>query len=370
MVTGMDVFGINVFDRRMRILFYMGHPAHFHLLKNSIISLKENGHTIAILTKKKDILDELLINAGFEYTNILPEGRSNSKYGLLWGMIKRDLRLFRYAMRFKPDVMAGTSVEISHVGKILGISTININEDDAKAVPFYSKLAYPLADVILSPELCNNGKWEYKSVKYPSYHELAYLHPDHFSPDKSIVAKYLNPEEPYFIIRFSGLDAHHDKGILGISLIQAKDLIDLISPYGRVIINSEKELDEELEKYRLNINVLDMHHVMAFAGIYIGDSQTMAAEAGVLGVPFIRINGFVGKLSYLNELENKYLLGFGFVPDKFDEAVEKIKKLLNDNTIKEVFIERRNKMLAEKINAAEFFTWFIENYSEGIKIIR
>ena len=42
---------------------------------------------------------------------------------------------------------------------------------------------------------------------------------------------------------------------------------------------------------------------MAFASLYIGDSQTMAAEAGVLGVPFVRFNDFVGRIGYLRELE-------------------------------------------------------------------
>lgn len=54
-----------------------------------------------------------------------------------------------------------------------------------------------------------------------------------------------------------------------------------------------------------------MHHVMAFASLYIGDSQTMAAEAGVLGVPFVRFNDFVGRIGYLRELEDTYELGYG-----------------------------------------------------------
>ena len=37
----------------------------------------------------------------------------------------------------------------------------------------------------------------------------------------------------------------------------------------------------------------------------------MAAEAGVLGVPFVRFNDFVGRIGYLNELENDYELGYG-----------------------------------------------------------
>lgn len=38
----------------------MGHPAHFHLFKNTIILLKEAGHDVKILIKKKDILEDLL----------------------------------------------------------------------------------------------------------------------------------------------------------------------------------------------------------------------------------------------------------------------------------------------------------------------
>ena len=51
--------------------------------------------------------------------------------------------------------------------------------------------------------------------------------------------------------------------------------------------------------------------MMAFASLYIGDSQTMAAEAGVIGVPFVRFNDFVGRIGYLRELEDTYHLGFG-----------------------------------------------------------
>ena len=70
-------------------------------------------------------------------------------------------------------------------------------------------------------------------------------------------------------------------------------------------------MEPQFEKYRIKINPLDMHHVMAFASLYIGDSQTMAAEAGVLGVPFVRFNDFVGRIGYLRELEDVYELGYG-----------------------------------------------------------
>ena len=163
-------------------------------------------------------------------------------------------------------------------------------------------------------------------------------------------------------MRFSGLDAHHDVGVRGINNTLAEKLVRLLTPYGRVFITSERPLNQELEPYRIAINPLDIHHVMAFADIYIGDSQTMAAESGVLGVPFVRFNDFVGKIGYLNELECKYKLGYGIKPDDPATLFNCVGDLLNMPNRKEVFRERRQHMLAEKINFVTFLTNFIESY--------
>ena len=116
---------------------------------------------------------------------------------------------------------------------------------------------------------------------------------------------------PFFIMRFASLNAHHDSGIKGINTEIAQRLIDILAPHGTIYITSERPLEPQFEQYRIRINPLDMHHVMAFASLYIGDSQTMAAEAGVLGTPFIRFNDFVGRIGYLRELEDVYQLGYG-----------------------------------------------------------
>ena len=116
-----------------------------------------------------------------------------------------------------------------------------------------------------------------------------------------------------------------------------------------------------------------MHHVMAFADVYIGDSQTMAAEAGVLGVPFVRFNDFVGRIGYLNELENVYHLGYGIKASE-SESTEKMYGIVRDiiemPNRKEEWQTRRQKMLSEKIDYAQFLTWFIENYPESRKIMK
>lgn len=354
-----------------RIVIYLGHPAHFHLFKNCIKNLRQDGRQVEVLIKKKDVLEELLMNDGMAYHNILEEGRKDSKLGILWGTIKRAWRLFLFCLKFKPSLLAGTSVENSWIGPLLGIPVVNTNEDDAAVVPLYAKLSYPGASSILSPCVCDCGKWDRIAVKYESYHELAYLHPNHFSPDADIVKRYgIDPEKPYFVLRFASLKAHHDAGIKGISTEIAEHLVDRLKPFGKIYITSERELEPQFEQYRIRIKPIDMHHVMAFASLYLGDSQTMAAEAGVLGVPFVRFNDFVGRIGYLRELEDVYNLGFGVKTSDVKRLFDVVDDLVTMPNRKEIFQQRRQRMLSEKIDYSRFLTWFIENYPGSVKTMR
>jgi len=118
-----------------------------------------------------------------------------------------------------------------------------------------------------------------------------------------------------------------------------------------------------------------MHHVMAFASLYIGDSQTMAAEAGVLGVPFVRFNDFVGRIGYLRELEDVYELGYGIkasAPGSVDQLCERVEELVSMPSAerKATFAARREAMLRDKIDCAKFLTWFIENYPQSAEQTR
>ena len=150
----------------MKILFLLGRPAHFHLFKNTIEALKNQGHHPIVLIKKKDVLEDLLISEFVPFKSLLPKGRNDSRIGIALGLLKADLRMFIYCIKNRPDLMVGTSIVNSHVGKVLNIPIINVNEDDADVVPLYAKLSYPWANVILSPDSCNNGKWKNRTIHY------------------------------------------------------------------------------------------------------------------------------------------------------------------------------------------------------------
>jgi uncharacterized protein len=188
------------------------------------------------------------------------------------------------------------------------------------------------------------------------------LHPNHFEADKNCVAKYFNPDSTYFILRFSKLNAHHDTGINGISDKLAFQIISQLSSYGNVYITSERELAPKLELFRMNIDPRDIHHVLSYASLFIGDSQTMSAESAVLGTPYIRFNDFVGRIGYLNELENKYRLGFGVKTNDPDRIFEIIRDLVAQNFNVSDFCSRKQLLLEDKIDFSKLLTWFLDEY--------
>ena len=350
----------------MKILFHLGHPAHFHLFINTINILLEHKHEVYIFIKKKDLLHKLLIQSKLKFHNLLPFGRSNTLLGLINSTATQDIKLGLLCKKYRPDLLIGTSVAINHVGKMLNIPSINVNEDDVKAIPLYSYLSYPMSTIILSPQSCNNASWQHKTISYNGYHELAYLLPKYFNPNKKIIEKYFSIKKPYFILRFAQLSAHHDKGVTGISTEIASKLIRLLKPHGNIYITSERKLELEFEQYRLNINPIDIFHVIAFAKMYIGDSQTMAAEAAVLRIPSLRYSDFVGRLGYLEELENRYCLTYGIKTSEPEKLFHKIDELLSKTNLKEEWRKRRQKMLQDKIDVTAFMVWFIENYPRSV----
>ncbi len=369
----------------MKVVVYLGHPAHFHLYKNVIKNLKNDGHEVEVLIKKKENLEQLLQNSGIPYHNILREGRKDTKVGMALGALKRMWRELVFCIQQKPDLLTGTSVENSYIGPLLRVPVVYCGEDDASVIPLQAKVCYPGASVILTPDTCDDGKWNGKTTKYPSYHELAYLHPNHFTPSADVVrGQGINPDKPYAIMRFVKLKANHDDNIKGINKDVAVHLIEMMKPHMDIYITSERPLEPELEPYRIKINPIYMHDVMAFASLYIGDSQTMAMEAAIIGTPSIRFNDFVGRIGVMAELEDGklngqqvacYNLGIGINASE-EGSVERLYAAVNElinmdpEERKRVFHERRDKMLADKIDYAKFLTWFIENYPASAEATR
>lgn len=349
----------------MNILIQLSHPAHFHFYKNVAQNLIVHGHKVLVVIKSKDILESLCQNVGLPYVNINAHAHRGSKLGILWDMFVRDWRLLQLVRTHHIDLLTGSTAEVAQVAMLMRKSCVNIGEDDQRVVPLSKYFLAPFLQSLLAPVSCDTGSMEKRTVHYPGFQKLTYLHPNRFTPNAEVLKQYnIDATKPYFLMRFAKLNAHHDNGVQGISTEVAQHIIDLLSPHGQIYITSERELEPQFEQYRLHINPLDIHHVMAFATLYLGDSQSMAVEAAMLGVPSLRFNDFVGKkkIGVMEELEHVYGLTYGISSHEPERLYDKIQELLAMPNLREEFQSRRQKMLADKIDVTAFFTWYIENY--------
>ncbi len=200
--------------------------------------------------------------------------------------------------------------------------------------------------------------------------KLAYLHPNRFTPDVKIKNKYIQTDK-YCILRLAQLTAHHDAGIKGLNAELVQNLIRIILTRGfQVFISSEAAIDERLQQYQLKINHHDMHHVLAFATLLISDSQSMSVEAAMLGVPSIRYSDFAGRISVLEELEQKYLLTYGVKTNEKARLLKLTNMLLANTELNNQFQGYRQKMLNEKVDVTEFVVWFVEHYPDSVNILK
>jgi len=353
----------------LNILFDIGHPAHVHLFKNVIKTLKANGHIVYITIKDDSNIKQLL---EFERLNYIILGTKGK--GLFQKVFKQIYFTFSVLIlfwKYKIDIAVGVSISIAQASLFSRTKAIVFDDDDMSATPAFAALSHSFAAHVVSPAILSKERNRKKDIFHKAYHELAYLHPHYFTADKRIIsAQNINPHEFFSIIRFSALKAHHDINEQGIGKELATQIISLLEKKGKVFITSEKELPAAFQKYRLPIAAHQFHDLLAYASILVCDSQTVASEAAVLGVPSVRINSFVGRISYLEELEHQYQLTFGFKPHQFEQAYQKIQEIINQNNLKEVFQKRRQRMLSEKIDLTAFMLWFIENYPESTSIMK
>jgi hypothetical protein len=346
----------------MKILIVLNHPAHYFVFKYTVLLLKEKNYEIQYIICNKDILENLLISEGVNYIKINERRKRKQSFfsiaiNSILQLLIQDYKLFKLTKKVKPELLLGTDISITHIGKLLKIPSFVFNEDDYEINKFFCKFSYPFATKIISPDVCSVGKYINKKIAYNGFQKMAYLHPRYFSPNFSKIEDIVDINETFFIIRLVSLTSGHDvEGKhQGLNNDILDEIIDLLTEKGRVFINSEKKLEDKYQPYALNILPNKMHHLLAYATLFIGDSQTMCAEAGLLGTPFIRFNDFVGKISYLNELENKYDLGVGISTNHSYDLIPTIIKFIDNKEIKKEWLIKKQKIFAEKIDVAEFY---------------
>lgn len=367
----------------MNIIIDIAHPAHVHLLRNFYHDMTQKGHKVVVTCKHIPAAMQLLdlyhipyIYLGEKKDNILLKALEQLKY---------NIKLLRIARREGCSIAIGTSITLAHVGALSHmsifrkpISVILLDDDDDEVEPLYAKYGHPFADVVLSPK--DTPRITSKVIYYPAYHELAYLHPNRFTPDISVLEdagiKYdvdgkgnVVAVEPYFVLRFNAFKAHHDVGVVGLTIENKRRMVELLSNHGKVFITTERNIDDEFLPYQLKVSQDKVHSLLYYATMFVGDSQTMTSEAAVLGTPSIRCNTFVGRIHYLEEEGHRYNITYGFRPENSEAMFEQVKELLamGPETLKAEWAKRREILLNDKIDYTAFQCWFVENYPASVE---
>lgn len=339
----------------MKVLVDIVHPAHVHFYRPLITELEASGDDVRVVSRAKDVTNDLLEHWSIPHTSIGTAG-AKSRAAMATELIQRDRALLNIARDFRPDLILTRSpagVQMSRLVRAIGV----FDTDDGRAAGIHYRAAAPFAHVITTPWVLGEDLGK-RQRTYRGYKATAYLHPNRFTPDPGIRAELgVAENERYFIVRFSAMTASHDKHESGLSASTKRRVIDELRSRGRVFVSDEGSLPDDLAELALPIPPTRFHDALAFADMAVGDSQTVAAEAGLLGTPAVRASSFTGRLGYLNQLESAYGLVRSFRPDEDDAFVETVTSIADDPTAGATWTERQTAMLDDTVDVT---AWYLD----------
>ena len=345
----------------MKILIDIGHPAHVHLFKNFAKEVLLHDHEVFFTCREKEFEKYLLTSYGFSFKSF---GKKYSSIpGKLLGMIEFDVKEFISGLRFSPDIfLSHGSIYAAHASFLLGKPHISL-EDSGNMEQI--RLYKPFTNVIITPDVLKENLGD-KQIRYRSYHELAYLHPNYFKPNDSVYDYLkLSKNEKYCIVRFVSWNATHDEGQKGFSDNEKNQLIDYLSDKMKVYISSESDLPIEFRKYQIYIPPEKIHDALYFASLVISEGATIASEAGLLGTTSFYVNSI--RRSYCQDQE-RFNLVYNF--QNSYSALMKIKEIIIDKKKLSKQSEARHSLISSKIDTTAFLVWFVENWPESYRIMK
>lgn len=342
----------------MRLLVEYSHPAQVHKFKYVLKHLIDNGHQVLILSRKKDVMLELLEDLSLPHICISNAGSGLCSMAL--ELMVREFRALYQALRFKPDlILSAHSVAITHIGWLLRIP--RIVHDDTEHATLQQKLYMPFATRIITSSTYLKD-WGKRQVRINSLEPLAYLHPDHFTPDPGVLLRYgLTPQTAYIVIRFIAWQAAHDIGYHKQKQHKQEEIIKRFLDAGaeKIVLSCEGSDNLSFQDNIIRFRPEDLHHLLAFARLCLTEGGSVANEAAVLGVPTILLNPL--ETGIFLELKRYRLL------TQVATRAEALKiglELWNDPEVVERWQQARKKLLHDKENMARAVTKFLLSFAE------
>jgi predicted glycosyltransferase len=345
-------------DSFVRILIDITHPAHVHFFRNAIGIWRERGHEVCVVARRKDIAVALLERFGLDHDDLGPA--SGGLWGLGRELLLRGSRLCGRVRRLRPDVVTAVGgVFVAPAAWVCRVPSVIFY--DTENATWSNRLTFPLCTTVATPD-CYEGMVTTKRHRtYRGYHELAYTHPRRFMPDRAKLTAFgLHPDEPFVVLRLVAWKAAHDLRDHGFTSVE--EVVRELERFARVVISSEAEVPPDLADRRLLGPPELVHHLLAHARLYIGESATMASESATLGTPAILVS--TSRRGYTDEQERRYGLTYTFSHrrDAEREALAKAVAILSDPLAKSRWEEKRQRMLGDKIDVTSFIVELVESH--------
>ena len=344
-------------DRRP-VICTIQHPAHVHFFRNAIEELETRGYPVHVFVREKGIVPKLLDIYDVEHQRLA--GDANSLPALAREQVKYEYGLFKRVRKLDPAVLlAIAEPAIAHASTVFDCQSVLFT--DTEHATLQNVLAFPFSDVICTPE----PYWEdlgEKQVRYGGYHELAYLHPNRFSPDPAILDRIgVSERDRLVVVRLVSWTAAHDVGKTGIEDVET--IVDRLERFGAtVVISSERPLPPSLEARRIDLPPDRIHDVLAYADLFVGESGTMTLESALLGTPAMYVSPLYAGV--LEELEERYGLVFSHQDGPSRETVlEQARALLR--TDPSVWRRRRQAVLEDKVDTTAFVVRTVAELTDG-----
>jgi predicted glycosyltransferase len=352
---GTDVPESTDADDGLRVLCDVAHPAQAHLFRNALAELERRGHTTFVTSREKEVTVPLLDAHDIEHLPLSTRGESLPE--LLVELGVRERRLFAVARQFDPDVILSRLGPVpAHASALQGCRHVVVSDTSIDSTPMRlvrHTATLPFVDTVCAPPEMELPVSEEQRRALP-VQELAYLHPRYFDPDPSVLRSLgVDPEERFFVVRTAGWDAYHDIGHSGLSAATLRELTATLSEHGRVFVSAEGTVPASMPAEPLDVPTADVHDVLHYADLYVGDSGTMSTEAAVLGTPAIRTNSMVGTDDEVvfKRLEHQYGLLESYADDT--EALGAVDRLLSSGLESDRWEQRRRRLLAEQPDVTE-----------------
>lgn len=348
----------------MRILIDINHPAHVHYFRNFYKIMIAKGHSLLFVSRNKEIEHRLLALYNIPYVD-RGKGQTGKITKFLY-LIYADVKLLLLALKFKPDVFLNFLHPYpSHVATLLRKPSLVFS--DTEHARLHHQLTVPFATNIFTPA-CYRIDLGKKQIRFNSYMELSYLHPNYFTPDPAVLDMLgVGAADSFVIFRFVSWAAAHDFGHTGMSLENKRKAVVEISQHARVFISSEGALPDDLEKYRIQIPFNKIHDALFYSTLLFGESATMASEAAVLGTPAIFLDN--DGRGYTDEQERRYHIVYNFTESEQDQqrALSCALEILKDEKTRSKYKKIRTDILRECEDTTAYMVNQVLKFNPGGK---